>query len=382
MIHRHRIYLLIAVLMASISHGQLSAQDISHPIRIPAEFHHGLIFVEPASKDGNTMRFFTDTADITVMYQQTVDRLLLTTTSAIIQDRQMQAAFLPQFDSTRFIPPPLITDGLIPVRPDDRKPPHHRVILGGKNGTSHGDGILGSSWFASRAWSINYRDETFYAVPVSSLMENGFFMPEQNGDEGGGDGRTGNNGDGTIDGIPSGNDDSSGGMNNDQSSATGRLPGNTVPLYFKMEGGRRAYHYPALHVVIAGDTLAMVLKTGSNIILNDSAQKALGHPDALFPAGLISESVADGWMDAHPDWTVYEGADHHYGSDVIKVPEIRIGPHSGGPVRFAIRREEAFSEWFSQFTGIPVVGAIGPDAFRDAHITINYPGSVLIFHDP
>lgn len=386
--------------MAFFSPGLLSAQDISHPIQIPAKFHHGLIIVEPVSMDGDTLRFFTDTADATLMYRSAVDRHSLVTTSAIVQDRQKPAAFLPPFDSTRFIPPPLISDGLIPVRDDNRKPPHHRFILGSGHATGPGDGLLGATWFADRAWSINYRDETFFSIPISSLMDKGYFLPDEDAADSESPEATDSDGPGAFDSDSpeAANNDDPIDANNDSpddanaerpgtpnnniaKSAKHRLPENVVPLYFHTEGNRRVYHYPGLHVTIAGDTFAMVLKTGSNIILSDAARNSLGHSGDVFPAGLISESIANRWMESHPDWPVYDAADRHYGSAVIEVPEVSIGPHTAGPVRFAIRRDDAFTEWFSQFTGLPVVGAIGPDAFQNAHITINYPGSVLIFHD-
>ena len=343
------------------STGQVSAseagwnttREIEHPIRMPARFHHGLVYLEPVSQGGDTLRFFTDTADATLMYRQAVDRTGLTTTSAIIQGQQQLAAFLPPFDSLHFIPPPLVSDGLIPVRPDDRMPPHHRIILGDDDGVRTGDGILGSTWFASRAWSINFREETFDVIPVSG-SESG---------SGSGAGTNGAN------------------QQSENPDSAIQPPETAVPLTFYEEGDRRMYHFPGIDVVIAGDTVSMVLKTGSNIILNSEAQSLIGHPDALLPTGLISESVAEKWLDAHPEWTIYENADSNYGSDLIEVPEVRIGPHTAGPVRFAIRHDEAFVEWFSQFTYKPVVGALGSDAFRDTHITINYPWSVLDFHD-
>jgi len=329
-LHRFLPFLLIFT-AASVT----AAQDIEHPVRMPAEFHDVLIYVVPLTEDGDTLRFFTDSADGTIMYQGSVDRLGLTTTSAIIQDQQQLAAFLPPMDSSYFVPPPLISDGLIPVRPDDRKPPHHRIILG--DGalapfSEPGDGILGSTWFAGRAWTIDFREEAFYVVPTDPDYV------EEN-------------------------------------------PSHTVPLAFYEEGDQRRYHFARLPVVIAGDTLSMVLKTGSHVILEDQAQSELDFDGTLFPAGLISESVADRWLDEHPEWNVYEQADQNYGSDLIEVPEIQVGPHAAGPVHFAIRRDEAFEDWFSQFTDEPVTGALGADAFRDARITVNYVRSVLIFHE-
>ncbi len=337
----HLLKLLIASIPVLLASGTSisAAQDIEHPIRMPAAFHDVLIYVEPVSEDGDTLRFFTDSADGSIMYKGSVDRLGLTTTSAIIQDQQQLAAFLPPMDSSLFIPPPLISDGLIPVRDDDRMPPHHRVILGVEDGPAHvrqGDGILGSTWFAGRAWTIDFGRETFHVVPTGHTPH-----PPENPD----------------------------------SRET------VIPISFYEEGDLRRYHFARVAVVVAGDSLSMVLKTGSHIQLEDAVREALGVDESLFPAGLVSESVAAGWLEEHPDWKVYEDADQNYGSNLIEVPELQVGPHNAGPVHFAIRRDEAFSEWFSQFTDEAVVGALGADAFRGTRITVNYPRSVLIFHD-
>ena len=299
---------------------------IDHPVKMPASFHHGLVFVEPVSQDGDTLRFFTDSSDGSIIYESTADRLDLTTTSAIINDREQQAAFLPPFIDDRYIPSPMVSDGLIPVRSDDRKPSHHRTIL------EQGDGILGSTWFAMRTWTINFSEETFYVQPTDEKARN-------------------------ID------------------------PGEIIPVAFAEEDGERRYHFARLPVIIGGDTLSLVLKTGSNIILDERGKEQLNHPDHIFPAGLISEDHFEKWRNEHPEWKVFDEVDINYGGDLIRVPEIQIGSYTAGPVHFAVRRNEAFAEWFSRFTDEPVEGALGADAFRDAHITVDYFNAELIIHE-
>ncbi|MBP3192182.1 hypothetical protein NATSA_05850 [Natronogracilivirgula saccharolytica] len=316
------------VAMPAVWTGMAEARfiDIDHPVKMPAHFQHGLIFVEPVSQDGDTLRFFTDTADGSLMYEDTARRLELTTTSAIINDREQEAAFLPPFADDHYIPSPIISDGLIPLRSDDRKPPHHRVIL------KHGNGILGSTWFAMRTWTINFPEETFYVQPTDEDARN-------------------------LD------------------------PGETIPISFAEEDGDRRYHFARLPVVIGSDTLSLVLKTGSNIILDESGKEQLDHPDHIFPAGLISESQFRKWREENPDWNVFDDVDINYNGDLIKVPEIQIGSYTAGPVHFAVRNDDAFADWFSQFTDEPVTGALGADAFRSAHITIDYFNAELIIHD-
>ncbi len=332
-----RIGLLIFVISGLLAGtSSLSAQNIEHPVRMPAVFDHGLIFLEPVTKDGDTLRFYTDTADATLMYDETVQRLGLVTTSAIIQNQEQQAAFLPTFEDDFFIPVPLISDGLIPIRADDRKPPHHQVIL------EQGDGILGSTWFAARSWSINYRTEEMYVRPTGASFDQ---------------------------------------AGQDMEPHSDIAPESRIPLSFYEEDGETRYYFARLPVVVEDDTLSMVLKTGSSVILDEESRDILGHPSPHFPAGLISESIFDRWQEQHSDWTVYENADMNYRGDMIEVPEVHVGPHTAGPVHFAVRQDDAFIDWFSQFTDEEVVGALGPDAFLDAHITLDYPNAVLIFQD-
>ncbi len=310
---------------ASAGTNEVIAHDTDPSNRLPALFTHGLIFLEPVSQDGDTLRFFTDTADGTMMYQDDAERLGLITTSAIIDDQQQKAVFLPVFETAQSIPAPLLGDGLIPLLSDDRKPPHHRAIL------EQEDGILGSTWFAMRTWSVNYRDETMALL----LEEN---VPDVDSE-------------------------------------------SIVPLSFRKERGEIVHYFAGIETVIAGDTLSMVLKSGSHIILSEEVRLELDHPDPLFPVGLISGSVFEKWKQAHPDWPVYEGADIHHESPVIEVPEVTIGPHTSETVRFAVRPEETFRERFSQFTAEPVVGALGPDAFRNSHIILDYVNKMLIFQN-
>ncbi len=323
---------LVIFMLLTSKPDAVRSQGIEHPIRLPAFFQEELVYLQPVTDEGDTLRFFTDTADATLIYREIAEEHGLITTDALIQDEMQNAAFLPRFDTTRFIPPPLISDGLIPVRENEQMPPHHEFIL------RQGDGILGSTWFAGRTWSINFRDETFYVRPTGEYNR-------------------------SLENIADEEDNT------------------VIPLHFYEEEGTRFYHFARLLVTIGGESLSMVLKTGSNIILNENVQDVMGRDAALIPAGLIAENVFEQWREDHPDWPVYEEADANYGSAMIEVPEVQIGNHTAGPVHFAVRQPDDLQGWFSQFTDEPVVGALGADALRGTHITLDYPNALLIFHD-
>lgn len=394
------------------------------PVRVPASFHDGLIYVEPVTLNGDTLRFFTDSGDASLIYESSVDRLSLATTSMLMDGQTMTGAWLPPFLPEHAMPLPLQSDGLLPVRTDKQMPPHHQVILGRVSETSpddqqtrnrttdaqppdghqtHGkitaaqprsDGILGASWFAGRSWFIDYRAERLYVWPSHDTYPADSWLDS-----------TGSSLDSTEPELertksrPE-NVDTTGRPTLVTGSESGHLPRqhedslqhevpllheaphrHEIPLHFLVEGGKPRYHFARIEAIVSSDTLSLVLKTGGHIQLDDATRERMGHDRAVFPAGLITRSVFKKWRERHPEWTVFENADTWYRGDVIRVPSIRIGTFETGPVHFAVRKDPAFDDWFSRFTDQPVSGTLGPDAFRDARIMINYPNSLLIFFE-
>ncbi|MDI6400820.1 hypothetical protein QLX67_02345 [Balneolaceae bacterium ANBcel3] len=320
--------IILALTVACSSSESLTSENgsASEALTMPAVFSEGRIFLEAVTTDHDTLRFFTDSAESTLIYQASVESLGLVTSSIHINGQVQQVAFLPTSLDDTSLPPPLISDGLIPVRPDHRKPPHHEDILG------EADGILGVTWFADRIWTIDYvREELILNPSYPEISE----------------------------------------RNND----------STTPLHFRKEGDERAYHFARLDAIVAKDTLSLILKTGGSIVLSDPALTQLNAPKKHIPAGLISESMYQKWVSENPDWIIYEEADRYYGSDIIEVPSVRFGSYLATNVRFAVRRDEVFEDWFSAFTDKPVSGALGPDAFQHTRITIDYPNSLLIIHE-
>lgn len=340
----------------------LFALESTVSVKLPAIFHHGLIYLAPVSDDGEDFLFFTDTGDGTLMYESSAKRHRIDLTSAPEHYPFHSAARLPSFRPEAFIPSPSVTNGWIPVRPEEQKPPHHEILL------NKGDGILGHTWFADRIWSIHYPKEkmTLHLPKADALLP----------------GKPGK----MTHHAKSGEQDDTKKETAGREEITPHWDtpdghsGITIPLGFRKTKKGERISLPTIEVVIAGDTLSMVFKSGSHIILNEAHQKELGHPGALLPAGLISESIYQRWRNKHPEWPIYEKADTFYGSDLIETPGIQIGVYASGPVRFAVRRDDAFTDWLSRFTDKPVQGVLGPDAFREAHITLHYPRSVLIIH--
>ena len=105
---------------------------------------------------------------------------------------------------------------------------------------------------------------------------------------------------------------------------------------------------------------------------------------ALFLSGMeegffINASVFDTWVASHPDWTVVKGGDVSVGvEDMIKVPEVRIGEVTIGPVWFAKRADYNFNIMSEMCMDDRVSGALGGNAFAQlGSVIADYPGGKL-----
>lgn len=310
---------------AGIQQAEPSTQNDT--LHLPAEFERGQVFLRPVTAGGDTLRLFLDTAGPTLLYADVQQRHDLEQYSLIMQGEQIPAAPLPEFRKQQRIPSPKLNQGLLALRDRERQLPH-RARLGELSG------ILGQNWFAGGRWRIDYPGQKMaYLDPSFEL--------------------------------------------------SGR-EGVHARLHFRRDGqGRPTHHYPRIEVQIAGQTHSMVLQIGGYISLTQSGARELGaRGHSWWPAGFISESLFDQWRNAHPQWLVIDQADATYGSALIEVPRIRIEDRSMGPAWFAVRDDEAYTEWMSQFTDRTVVGALGPNVFSPYILTMDYPSGELLIQTP
>ena len=131
-------------------------------------------------------------------------------------------------------------------------------------------------------------------------------------------------------------------------------------------------------MLVEGESFPMLFDTGAQVKLSANAKTKLNQPE-LIAGSFISAITFDKWTAAHPEWEVIKGGDVSVGTeDLIKVPELRVGEVTIGPVWFAKRSDENFVTLSSMCTNLPVVGAMGGNALSQfGSIIADYPGQKL-----
>lgn len=192
------------------------------------------------------------------------------------------------------------------------------------------DGFLGAAWFADRAWRLDYARGT---VEVATKL-----------------------------GAP-----------------PPRAP--RVPLGFRVEAGRRTHHQPRLGVEVDGRALDLLFDTGATASYTAEARAVLGLGDTVYcSASFLRRSRFDQLRAAHPDWKfVPQGDGFGGGSDLLEVPEVKLGGQVAGPVWFAARPDAVYDRYSSGMMDARIEGAIGGNAFRGLRITADYPGAGAYF---
>ena len=127
--------------------------------------------------------------------------------------------------------------------------------------------------------------------------------------------------------------------------------------------------------VIAGDTLSLAIDNGASYsFISESRQKKYSGANAGWPLCTGAAGCANiwGWWPMENSWTV------------VRVPEITLGPVRlentgivGLPDIFS--GGAGLEEWYSLKTAKPVAGFLGPNAFRDFRIEIDYEKNEVYF---
>lgn len=185
------------------------------------------------------------------------------------------------------------------------------------------DGILGAYWFGDKRWRFDYAEGKLYRV-------DSIYWPA----------------------LPA---------------------SHTVELGFMTDSsGQVLTHFPRLDIVVDGDTIPTLPDTGAKLSLSDDAANIMGQEGEVGGSFIIS-TLFDRWRLHHPDWRVIEGGDAHLEMDLIEVPEVTIANHTVGPVWFARRPDQNFTEYMSQwmdhpvdwplFGGVDFLGITGDETF-------------------
>jgi hypothetical protein len=319
---RVSIFLLLLVLALPAT-----AQSPDAPVRLPARFDAGRVFLTPVTETGDTLALFADSGGgFTALFGGATFRLGLAVEQIEAEGQMTPAATLPSLRAGAWIPAP---QAFSPLGERFVAMPAERTAEVEARIAAPVDGFLGRWWFADRTWTIDYPNREVWLRPPGDLPA-----------------------------------------------------GERIALGFQTDGfGGRSTHLPRIPVVIAGDTLHMLLATGAFTTLSDSAVHATGGPAAR-AASYISAAVFEDWRQKHPAWRVLEHGEAITGAHLIEVPDVRVGQMSLGPVWFVTRPDAYFRRNLSGLMDRVVVGAVGGSALQHVRLTLDYPGASAVFERP
>jgi hypothetical protein len=140
--------------------------------------------------------------------------------------------------------------------------------------------------------------------------------------------------------------------------------------------GHRTFNHPRMLIRVAGAELAVLFDTGADTVLTPNALNALadGKP-AQRSTSVIAHSVFEGWHQRHADWRILDDAQLKTHSRMILAENVEVAGSSVGPVWFTERDDESIHGMMSSSMSGQVEGAIGPNAFTDFVISVDYPSS-------
>jgi len=156
---------------------------------------------------------------------------------------------------------------------------------------------------------------------------------------------------------------------------------NVQKIGFKKNGNNEnVFGHGSMQIEVNGEVIDVLFDTGASMPLTEAGKKALHTNEKTIAGSFIARSIFDKWRKEHPDWKYYEKADRlGGGSDVIEVPVIKIGGYEVGPVLFAKRPDEAWSENMISTMDKVVKGAIGGSALQYFKVTVDYNSELIKF---
>ena len=266
-------------------------------------FDHHRIFLSVIGAQNQPIKFYTDTGGGRVMAQSAVRKMgIIPDTTFVERGKTVQMVDLAPYFQKQGLPAPVA--------------PHMAVT----EFSGESEGLLGSSWFADKVWNFDYQNKTLAIVQKIKWSK--------------------------------------------------AMTKHTVNLGFqKDKAGQKTTHFPRIPMVVEGDTLQVLFDTGAMANLNQEAQKQFGCK--AIGASFITRSIFNRWRQKHPKWQVIEKGNvifmhgkKRLEEDLIQVPKITIGGYEVGPVWFASRRDQNFTQWMSQWMDQKIVGAVGGSCFQ------------------
>nr|WP_321412210.1 hypothetical protein [uncultured Allomuricauda sp.] len=145
----------------------------------------------------------------------------------------------------------------------------------------------------------------------------------------------------------------------------------------KNEHGSIIFGHPSMQISVDDESIDVLFDTGASFVLSDNGKKVLDTQVGTMAGSFIASSIFDEWKNKHPDWKIYPGSD--LDRDIIEVPLVRVGSHEVGPVLFARRKDEVWSESMIYSMDKVVKGASGGSLLKNFKVTIDYNTQLIKF---
>ena len=159
-------------------------------------------------------------------------------------------------------------------------------------------------------------------------------------------------------------------------SETGK-PGVQHVGFKKNKNKENVNGHGSFFIEVDGEVIEVLFDTGATIVLSENGKKLLRTNRKTIGGSFIAASVFDKWQQKHPEWKCYPKSDMN--SDIIEVPKITIGGNEVGPVLFAKRNDEVWSQGMIQTMDTVVKGAIGGSALKYLKVMIDYNTDLIKF---
>jgi hypothetical protein len=304
----------------------LAAVSVASNLRsqtvIPTRYRADRFFAAPVSQQGDTIVLLMDTGGGGVfVIKPVLEKLGFTPKFLQLGDGDSVFAGgpFPTFRKDAAIPPALGT-------------PRGEIMGYGVKPMKAFDtavGMVGHNWFAGRVWVLDYprHEASYYETPPPPKL----FGP------------------------------------------------HTIPMTLKAPLVRDD---PRIQVVVAGDTIDMLLDTGATSVLTPEAIAIVGPGPANRASAFVTTRLWDKWRGVHPDWRVIPGGEDNTHADLIAVPSVSIAGYDVGPIWFAKRPDQVYDGMMKSLMDKPILASIGGAAFRQFKLTMDYVNQRVTFEKP
>jgi hypothetical protein len=288
---------------------------------IPTRYIADRFFAAPVTQQGDTLMMIMDTGGGQVFVtKRALERMGITPKFVTVAegDSVWDGGKFPTFKAGLGIPPALGT-------------PKGSIFGFGQSLAAElgGNGMVGHNWFAGRVWVLDYPHHQ--AAYFESAPPPKPFGP------------------------------------------------HTIPMTLKAPLTRDD---PRIQVIVAGDTVDMLLDTGATSVLSPEAIAVVGAGPAVRASAFAAARLWDSWHQKHPDWRVIPGGEKNMNADLIGVPSVSIAGYDVGTVWFAKRPNSVYDGMMKALMDKPILASIGGTAFRQFKLTLDYVNQRVTFEKP